>query len=112
MKICPNCFKKLNEKFTYCNKCGVDLDDGGSGKDLKTDYLNVFRKDEGFIYVFAVHGRQVILNADSIDELQKAVQLNKFPWRKLKEDNSALLNTAPSEDFTISEVTDFGKNFD
>ena len=52
MKTCPNCLKKLNDKFTYCNECGVNLDDGGSGGDLKTDYLNVFRKMMEVTYMF------------------------------------------------------------
>ena len=83
MNICPNCLKKLNENFVYCNECECKVDEETKG-DFKTNFLNVFKINHEFIYLFAVHGHQVVLKADSVDELEELVILNKFPWREFE----------------------------
>lgn len=47
---------KLNRNFIYCNGCGSKIDEE-CGADYKTECLNVFRRNEGFVYIFAVKGR-------------------------------------------------------
>lgn len=81
--ICPNCEKKLSEKFTYCYECGCNVGEGVLG-DFKTPHMNVFKDNEEFIYIFSVNGKQVVLRAGSIDELKMLVRLNKFPWEDLQ----------------------------
>lgn len=85
MNTCPNCFKKLNENFEYCYECGCSVD-GEMVGDFKTNLLNVFHIESEYVYIFAVNGRQIVLKADSIEELKEVVRLNKFPWMEL-EDN-------------------------
>lgn len=89
MRICQNCGKKLNRNFTYCYECGCNLDEGSHG-DFKTSHLNVFRNGEDYIYIFAVHGKQIILKSSTISELKMLVHMNKFPWMnfELSEDIS------------------------
>ena len=85
MKTCPNCSKILNENFIYCNECGCMLDGDEIG-DFRICYLNVFEIHREFIYLYSVNGRQVILKADSIGELEKLVRQNRFPWAVIKKD--------------------------
>ena len=92
MKTCPNCQKRLNENFTYCNECGSRADGEIVGNFL-TSLLNVFQIDDEYMYVFSVHGRQVVLKADTIEELKELVRLNKFPWMELEEN---ILNSGAS----------------
>jgi hypothetical protein len=88
MKTCPNCLKKLNNNFSYCNECGSELEGQNVG-DFRTGLLNVFKIDGEFAYLFAVRGRQVVLKADSLEELEELVRLNRFPWEA---GESSLLN--------------------
>lgn len=81
---CPNCSKKLNENFTYCYICGCEIRSENMG-DFKTNLLNVFHIDDEFLYLFSVKGKQVILKADSIEELQHLVWLNRFPWKEISQ---------------------------
>lgn len=83
MKACPNCGKLLNGNFTYCWRCGCNLEAGDSG-DFTTPHLNVFRRDEDYIYLFSIHGNQVILRASSIEELKVLVHMNRFPWMDIE----------------------------
>ncbi|WP_458405422.1 hypothetical protein [Methanobrevibacter sp.] len=69
MRICQNCGKKLNRNFTYCYECGCNLDEGSHG-DFKTSHLNVFRNGEDYIYIFAVHGKQIYLNHPPFQNLK------------------------------------------
>jgi len=79
LKSCPNCAKKLNDNYTFCWECGCNLNSGDLG-DFKTGLLNVFKNNQEFIYIYSVHGKQVILKASSIEELRMLVEANKFPW--------------------------------
>ncbi|WP_405294272.1 hypothetical protein [Methanobrevibacter sp.] len=83
MKTCPNCFKNLTDSFSYCNECGSRLDGQNTG-DFTTDFLNVFHVGGSFIYLFAVRGRQIVLEADTIEELRQLVGMNRFPWLEKK----------------------------
>ena len=112
MNICPNCLKKVNENFTYCNGCGSTMDGEREG-DFKTDFLNVFKMDGGFAYLFAVRGLQVVLKADSIGELEKLVRLNRFPWRELEKNllnHEVSLTESPREDYAIISVSTLERN--
>ncbi|MBP3791853.1 MAG: hypothetical protein ILA26_07475 [Methanobrevibacter sp.] len=80
MRTCPNCSRSINESFTYCWRCGCNLEENSLG-DFTTPHMNVFRQDEDYIYIFSVHGRQVVLKASSIDELRMLAHMNKFPWK-------------------------------
>ncbi|MBR4448532.1 hypothetical protein [Methanobrevibacter sp.] len=83
MNTCPNCLKKLNENFAYCYECGSEIDGEIIG-DFKTNLLNVFQVNNGYIYIFSVHGRQIVLKADSLEELEELVRIHKFPWMELE----------------------------
>lgn len=112
MNICPNCFKKLNENFTYCNKCGSRVDEE-CRENLKTNFLNVFKRDSGFIYIFAVHGRQVVLNGDTIEELRELVRLNRFPWMELEAnllDTEVSLTESKNENYAIINLSTLERN--
>ena len=112
MKTCPNCLKKLNDNFSYCNECGSDLEGQNVG-DFTTGLLNVFKIDGGFVYLFAVRGRQVVLKANTLDELEELVHLNRFPWQK---EDSRLLNPKVSltensfEEYAIIGVSTLSRN--
>ncbi|WP_458403126.1 zinc ribbon domain-containing protein [Methanobrevibacter sp.] len=80
--ICPNCGKKSRDGFEYCRHCGSRLSGNLSG-DFKTDMLNVFKHPAGYVYLFSVNGNQVVLKADSLDELAEMVFERKFPWEFL-----------------------------
>lgn len=79
MAVCPNCAKKMRDDFAYCRICGTKLSGENPG-DFKTEMLNVFRHEDGFIYLFCDNGHQVILKAGSIDELALMANENKYPW--------------------------------
>ncbi len=83
MRVCPNCEKNLNVNFTYCYCCGSNLDEEVFG-DFQTSFLNVFKHDGEFIYIFSVNGKQVILKSSTIGELKMLVELNKFPWVEIE----------------------------
>ena len=83
MRNCPNCGKTLNDDYAFCWKCGCNLNNGDNG-DFTTGLLNVFKDDEEYIYIYSVHGKQVILRASTIDELRMLVEVNKFPWMDLE----------------------------
>lgn len=112
MKTCPNCFKKLNESFKYCNECGCNLDGENRG-DFSTSYLNVFRIENHFVYLFTVNGRQVVLEADTIEDLKEHVRTNRFPWMKLKENllsHKVCLTESADEDCTIIGLATLKRN--
>ncbi len=79
MAVCPNCSKKLKDNFVYCRICGTKLSGENLG-DFTTDMLNVFDLEDEFIYLFCDNGNQVILKADSIDELASIVHEKNYPW--------------------------------
>ena len=79
MRNCPNCGKTLNDNYAFCWKCGCNLNTGGMG-DFTTGLLNVFKDNEDYIYIYSVHGKQMILRASTIEELRMLVEVNKFPW--------------------------------
>lgn len=112
MKTCPNCLKKLNDNFSYCNECGSDLEGQNVG-DFTTGLLNVFKIDGGFVYLFAVRGRQVVLKANTLDELEELVHLNRFPWQG---EDPCLLNPKVSltensfEEYAIIGVSTLSRN--
>lgn len=92
MNTCPNCQKRLNENFTYCNECGSRVDGEIMGN-LRTNFMNVFQINNVYMYIYSVHGRQVVLKADTIEELKELVRLNRFPWAEIEEN---LLNCEAS----------------
>lgn len=70
--------------------------------------LNVFRDGDEYIYLFGVRGNQVVLRADSLEELAKIVEENHFPWEFIDWKNS--LSTHKKENLPVPEVqTDFLK---
>ena len=79
MRNCPNCGKTLNDDYVFCWKCGCNLNTGGM-EDFTTGLLNVFKDNEEYIYIYSVHGKQMILRASTIEELRMLVEVNKFPW--------------------------------
>jgi hypothetical protein len=112
MKACPNCSKRVNGNFTYCNACGSRLDGEKTG-DFTTDYLNVFHVDDEYVYLFSVRGRQVVLKANSIMELKEFVAIKRFPWREpekslLAHDTS--LTKPVNEDYGIIGVSTLERN--
>ena len=112
MKTCPNCSKKLNESFKYCNGCGSNLEGEVIG-DFKTDYLNVFKINEEFVYLFLVKGRQVVLKANSIDDLREFVKIKRFPWREPEKsllDHEVSLTEPVNDDYGIISVTTLERN--
>lgn len=80
MVVCPNCLKKLNDNNIYCRICGTKLSGENPG-DFTTEMLNVFDYGEELIYLFSDRGRQVILKAGSIEELELLVRANGYPWQ-------------------------------
>ncbi len=76
---CPNCNKKVNERFEYCIICGSKLNGEKTG-DFSTGINNLFKDEDGFYYLFAVNGKQVILRNENKDELKKEVLIRKYPW--------------------------------
>ena len=86
MNSCPMCSKKLNENFEYCNECGSKVDGGMMGN-FRTNFLNVFHFNNEYMYLFSVNGRQIVLKADTIDDLKELVRLNKFPWMEIENNN-------------------------
>lgn len=112
MKACPNCSKKVNESFSYCNECGSRLDSEIVG-DFRTDYLNVFRIEDEFVYLFSVRGRQTVLKANSIDELREFVKIRRFPWREPEKsllDHEVSLTEPANDDYSIISVTTLERN--
>lgn len=83
MRNCPNCGKALNDDYAFCWKCGCNLNGSDIG-DFTTGLLNVFKDEEEYIYIYSVHGKQMILRASTIDELRMLVRVNKFPWMELE----------------------------
>ena len=77
---CVNCGNELRDNFTYCRICGTELD-GGEPGDYSTDMLNVFRHGDGYLYLFSENGNQVILKADTLEELAVMVVDKKYPWQ-------------------------------
>lgn len=82
---CVNCGKQMRDNFEYCRICGTKLE-SEVPDDYSTDMLNVFRYGDGYMYLFSENGNQVVLKADSLDELACMVRERKFPWefKKLK----------------------------
>ena len=77
--ICPNCSKELNGKVEYCNECGSKVD-GSLVGDFKTDIHFVFKHPDEFVFVNSKNGRQVILKADTLEDLEMQVTQNGFFW--------------------------------
>ena len=112
MKTCPNCSKRLNGSFKYCNGCGSNLESQVIG-DFKTDYLNVFKINEEFVYLFSVKGRQIVLKANSIDDLREFVKIKRFPWREPEKsllDHEVSLTKPAKDDYGIIGVTTLERN--
>ena len=86
MNTCLNCLKKLNENFTYCYECGSEVGGEMIG-DFSTNLLNVFHINNEYVYIFSINGRQIVLKADTIEELRESVKLNRFPWVELENNN-------------------------
>lgn len=86
MKICPNCAKKLNERFEYCNACGSKLDGEFAG-DFRTDIRNLFKNEDGYYYIYPVCGIQQIILSCDIDDIRAKVMERKFPWPSAKKGN-------------------------
>ena len=88
MAVCPNCAKRMRDNFLYCRICGTKLSGENPG-DFKTEMLNVFTHEDGFVYLFCDNGHQVILKAGSIDELALMANDKKYPWEfRAKSKNS------------------------
>lgn len=112
MKTCPNCSKRLNESFKYCNKCGSNLENEVIG-DFKTDYLNVFKINDEFVYLFSVKGRQIVLKANSIYDLREFVKIKRFPWREPERNllgHEVSLTKPVNDDYGIISVTTLERN--
>lgn len=77
---CVNCGKELRDNFTYCRICGTELD-GGEPGDYSTDMLNVFRRGDEYIYLFSENGNQIILKANTLEELAVMAADKKYPWQ-------------------------------
>lgn len=77
--ICPKCSKDLNDHFEYCNECGCKVDGSIMG-DFKTEYCFVFKHPESYIFLNAKNGRQVVLRAQTLGDLEMEVRKNGFFW--------------------------------
>lgn len=77
--ICPNCSKELNGKVECCNECGSRVD-GSLVGDFKTDIHFVFKHPDEFVFVNSKNGRQVVLKADTLEDLERQVTQNGFFW--------------------------------
>lgn len=81
--ICGNCNSKIANGHEFCYRCGYNIRSGENAGDNSTGYLNVFRIDGRFAYIFMVKGKQVILMADSMEELESKAKYELFPWEEL-----------------------------
>ncbi len=79
MVECANCGKHTRDNFEYCRICGTKLDGGELG-DYSTNMMNVFRHGDEYLYLFSEKGNQVVLRADSLDEIAVMVGEKKYPW--------------------------------
>jgi hypothetical protein len=79
MKTCPNCSKKLYGEIEYCNECGSRIDGSVVG-DFRTDLRFVFSHPDKYIFVNSRNGRQIVLEAKSIQELELLVKRRGFIW--------------------------------
>ncbi|WP_407454803.1 hypothetical protein [Methanobrevibacter sp.] len=77
--ICPNCSKELSGKVEYCNECGSKVD-GSLVGDFKTDIHFVFKHPDEFVFVNSKNGRQIVLKANSLEDLERKVNQNGFFW--------------------------------
>ena len=112
MKTCPNCLRQMRDNSTRCRECGSRLDGSVTG-DFRTDYLNVFRSGEEWIYIYSVNGNQVILEAGSIAELGEYVRLKRFPWKRLNRslfESEVALTGSPADDCSIIAVASLERN--
>jgi hypothetical protein len=81
--------------------------------DFKTDYLNVFKINDEFVYLFSVKGRQIVLKANSIDDLREFVKIKRFPWREPERsllDHEVSLTKPANDDYGIISVTTLERN--
>ena len=81
---CPNCNKKMNERFEYCRLCGSKLNGENLG-DYSTEINNLFKDNEGYYYLFAVNGKQIIIRNEDREEVKKEVLLRNYPWIEKKD---------------------------
>lgn len=79
MVSCPNCGEKVRNNFVYCRICGCLLE-GGDSEDHITDLLNVFKHSDEYLYLFCERGNQVVLKAESLEELEGLVSEKQYPW--------------------------------
>ena len=84
MKTCPNCSKKLYGEIEYCNECGSRIDGSVVG-DFRTDLRFVFAHPDKYIFVNSSNGRQIVLEAQSIQELEVLVKRRGFIWTSKKD---------------------------
>ena len=118
--ICPNCSKELSGKVEYCNECGSKVD-GSLVGDFKTDIHFVFKHPDEFIFVNSKNGRQIVLKANSLEDLERKVNQNGFFWvsktgkppakkeksetREIKKSDSLFLNASSLKtDATIPKM--------
>ena len=81
--ICPNCNSRVVNDPEFCYRCGYNLRRDENLGDNSTGFLNVFRIDGKFAYIFCVNGKQVVLKGDSLEDLKSKVKDEKFPWEEL-----------------------------
>ncbi|MEE0935062.1 MAG: zinc ribbon domain-containing protein [Methanobrevibacter sp.] len=103
---CTNCGKELRDNFRYCRICGTELD-GGEPGDYSTDMLNVFRHGDEYLYLFSEKGNQVILKADTLEELAVMVADKKYPWQFRQEQKNAdsqIMETGEIQEYEVENV--------
>lgn len=100
---CTNCGKELRDNFRYCRICGTELDGGESG-DYSTDMLNVFRHGDEYLYLFSEKGNQVILKADTLEELAVMVADKKYPWQFRQEHNNMGSQSSENHQYEVENV--------
>ena len=118
MKTCPNCSKKLYGEIEYCNECGSRIDGSVVG-DFRTDLRFVFAHPGRYIFVNSRNGRQIVLEAQSIQELEVLVKRRGFIWTsksdaarrpsigerpKVARANSMFLQVSAGNDVIVQEV--------
>lgn len=67
----------------FCYRCGYNIRKDENIGDNSAGFLNVFRVDDEFAYIFMVKGKQVILKSKSLEDLKSEVEKEKFPWEEL-----------------------------
>ena len=80
--ICPNCGKTVRN-HEFCFRCGYNIRKDENYGDNSTGFLNVFRIDDEYLYIYSVNGKQVVLKSNDLNDLKSKAEDEQFPWKEL-----------------------------